>query len=302
MNLKDHLSKKGKAPKPNTTVWLPFCTLDVTTGSLWAGDPHLANADDGCVVKVPPGRYVVEGRPGAIGRDRIVSRLRVRLQSEKNLTLGKELGDTGTDSAMIGVCDIKAFDKALGKDPGDEVQDAIEAQTDDGFGIIKLKKFPGTVMPFVPTGSDGSGPVFALTAGRKRVGIELAFMDEEEDEPSKKTGKGSSVTHDTVSLMGTDREGFITRRSADGKEASFWYGGDLGPGKEFSLWSSAKPGPVEYRIRRASGSVLKAWSPMKKKTGGSEPFCAYETLKAGTYEFDFRIGKEVFSGLKLTLK
>jgi hypothetical protein len=62
MNLKDYLSKKGKAPKGNVEDWLAFCTLDVTTGSLWAGDPHLVNADDRCVTKVPRGRYVVEGR------------------------------------------------------------------------------------------------------------------------------------------------------------------------------------------------------------------------------------------------
>src|SRR5262249_22585570 len=126
MNLKDYLSRKGRAARGQASDWLHFCTLGVTSGSLWAGDPHLANADDGRVVKVPPGRYVVEGMGVASGRDRIVSRLRVRLESAKNPTLGKKLGDTGTDSAMIGVCDIKAFDKACGRDSGDEVQEAIE--------------------------------------------------------------------------------------------------------------------------------------------------------------------------------
>ena len=92
---------------------------------LRAGDPHLANADDGCVVKVPRGKYVVEGIGLAWGRDRIVSRLRVRLEGAKNLKPGKEVGDTGTDSAMIGVCDSKAFDKAIGPDAGEEVQEAI---------------------------------------------------------------------------------------------------------------------------------------------------------------------------------
>jgi len=116
MNLKDYLSKKAKPPKGKTTDWLRFYAIEVTTGSLWAGDPHLANADDGCVVKVPPGRYAVEGIGLTLGRDRLVSRLRVRLESVKNPKLGKELGDTGTDSAMIGVCDIKAFDKACGTD------------------------------------------------------------------------------------------------------------------------------------------------------------------------------------------
>ena len=60
MKLSDYLSKKAKPSDPKAKGWLMLCTLDVPTGSLWAGDPHLANADDGCVVKVTPGRYVVE--------------------------------------------------------------------------------------------------------------------------------------------------------------------------------------------------------------------------------------------------
>src|SRR5438876_132954 len=103
MNLKQYLSQKGKA-KGKTKAWLPFCTLDVKTGKLWAGDPH--HPLDRCVVKVPPGRYVVEGIGLAWGRDRIVSRLRVRLKTVKNPTIGKELDYTGTDSGMIGVCEI----------------------------------------------------------------------------------------------------------------------------------------------------------------------------------------------------
>jgi len=300
MNLKDYLSKKGKAPKGKTEEWLPFCKLDVTTGSLWSGDPHLANADDGCVAKVPKGRYVVEGIGLAAGRDRIVSRLRVRLESVQSPILGRELGDTGTDSAMIGVCDIKAFDKACGPDAGEEVQEAIEAQTGNGFGVINIRRFPGAVMPFLPVGSDGGGPVFALTSGGKCVGIELPFMDEQANGDAG-GGKDSAQDSEAVSLLGNDRDDFITRRMTDGKEASFWLGGHMKPGVEFSLWSNASIGPVDYRIRQASGSVLKDWSPMKKKSGGGASFYAFETLQTGQYEFDFRIEKNVFSKLKLVL-
>src|SRR3982750_379968 len=99
MKLEDYLSQNTKA-KGTTKDWLSFCKLDVKTGKLWAGDPHHPHADDGCVVKVPPGRYVIEAIGLASGRDRAVSRLRVRLESAKNLKLGKELGSTGTDSGM----------------------------------------------------------------------------------------------------------------------------------------------------------------------------------------------------------
>jgi hypothetical protein len=296
MNLKDYLSKKGKIPKEGAQDWLPFCTLQLTTGSLWAGDPHLANADDGHVTKVPPGRYVVEAVGLARGRERMVSRLRVRLQSAKNPTTGKALGDTGTDSAMIGVCDIKAFEKACGRDSGEEVQEAIEGQTDSGFGIISLKRFPGAVMPFVPTGSDGSGPVLALMSGRKRVGIELSFTGEDEKQEKGKPQVKPQLT--PVSLLNNDRDHFITRLTADGKETSFWLGGELKADLKFSIWTNARSGPVEYQVRKIGGRTVKKWSPLKKR---DRLFTGFEKLGPGTYEIDFRIGREKYSALKLAL-
>jgi hypothetical protein len=163
--------------------WMWYCELDVTTGSLWAGDPHLANADDGCVVEVPCGKYVVEGAGRSLEDDyRVVSKLRVRLQSALNPSVGDEVGDTGTDSAMIGVCDIRAFDAACAGDSGEGVQDAVESQTETGFGVIDLDQLPGAIMPFVPIGSDGGGPVYSLMTGGECVGIQLEFIEDESDE------------------------------------------------------------------------------------------------------------------------
>jgi hypothetical protein len=85
---------------------------------------------------------------------------------------------------------------------------------------------------------------------------------------------------------------------ADGEEVSFWLGGELKAGVKCYLWSTL--GPVDYRIRRDSGSVLKSWTAMKKKRGDDQ-FCALESLKPGKYEIDFRIGVQVFSELRLTL-
>ena len=181
-NLKDYLASKSWARLGERTKWLPICTLDVTTGALWAGDPHLANKDDGCVVHVPPGVYRVEGIGTKSGPGRAVARLRVCLDSVKKARLGKKVGDTGTDSAMIGICDIDAFDTACGADTGDAVQTAIEAQTENGFGVITLGQYPGAIMPFVPTGSDGSSPVRALMADRRCVGIDINFEAESEDQ------------------------------------------------------------------------------------------------------------------------
>lgn len=56
MNLKDYLSRRGKAPKGKTKEWLFFCELAVKSGKLWAGDPNLPNEDDGYAAKVPRGK------------------------------------------------------------------------------------------------------------------------------------------------------------------------------------------------------------------------------------------------------
>jgi hypothetical protein len=294
MNLTDYLSKKGKAPTADVGAWLTLCTFNVTTGSLWAGDPLLTNAEDGCVAKVPAGQYVVEGIGGTQGRYRYVSRLRVRLKTVKSPTIGKKLGNTGTDSAMIGVCDIKEFNKACGRKSGDEVRQAIETQTDKGFGILTLKKFPGAVMPFVPTGGDGSGPVFARTAGAKRVGIELPFVNEVQNEADHGSDQSESL-----SLLGDDEDHFITRKLADGAEASFWLGGKIEAGEEFCIWADGSREPVEYRVRRAGGTTLKKWSPLKMKSRAK--YSARERLNPGSYKIDFRIAKVIYGTLKLRL-
>jgi len=112
--------------------------MEVSTGSWWAGDPHLADKEGGCVVQVPPGVYRVEGIGAKSGPMRAVVRLRVCVDSVKKPKLGKKVGSAGTDSAMIGVCDIDAVDAACGTDSEEAVQAAIEARTRDGYGVIKL--------------------------------------------------------------------------------------------------------------------------------------------------------------------
>lgn len=297
MNLQDFLSNKGSDPKGKETDWLYFSTLTIKSGQLWAGDPHTPGAAHGCVVKLAPGQYIVEGTGMVSEGDRIVARLRVRLEGSENPTLGKSLGDTGTDSAMIGVCDIKAFEKIFDQDNEEEVQEAIEEQTGTGFGVMKFKDHPDAIMPFVPTGSDGTGPVFALMSGRKQVGIELPFDLEEEAESDENVAE---IDPELLSFLGDD-DTFITR-NLNGKEVAFWLGGDLVAGKKIYIWSNATQGPVEYRIKQKSGTLVQDWAAMKEQTGGGGTYCATQVLQAGNYEIDFLIANESFSGLKVTLK
>ena len=294
MNLREFLSGQGKFQKGKTTPWLPFCALRVTTGALWAGDPNVANAEDGCVVKVPRGKYRVEGVGISFGRRRVVSSLRVRLETTADPRIGKEVGTTGTDSAMVGVCDFKAFDAAVQCAGEDAFQEALHTQIKNGLGIIKVNRQPGAVMPCVPTGSDGSVPVFALLSAGRRAGIQLNFREDEDAQPERNAPE--------ISLLSEDRDDFKTWTLAGGGEVSCWVGGELKAGAEIGVWSSALSGPVAYRIRRTNGRPVKGWTPMKKIRGGGATFGVVEVLGAGGYEIDFRIGKEVFSAIKFILK
>ncbi len=159
------------------TDWLPLATLEVTTGSLWAGDPLLPNAEDGCVAKVAPGSYLVEGIGVSRGRNRFVGRLRVRPEAASPIEGGEVLGETGTDSAMIGICDVEAFATALVADENDDPnRPSIEVQTAAGHGVIRVGPAPARAeMPFAPTGGDGVVAVVSLRSGGRCVGMELNF-------------------------------------------------------------------------------------------------------------------------------
>jgi hypothetical protein len=96
MRLSDYLEKNEPGDPPAGTIgaesdWLEVGTLEVTTGSLWAGDPYLCTPDDGCVVKVPPGTYIVEAKGMDFDGRRRVSRMRAYLEDSTDpaLCLGR---------------------------------------------------------------------------------------------------------------------------------------------------------------------------------------------------------------------
>jgi len=171
----------GKMPLPTSerTEWLELCTIEVTSGKLWIGDPLIANEGDGCVATVPTGTYTVEGIGCLSDRTRTVYSVRARLKSAASVQVGAEIGETGTDCAMIGICDIGAFD-ATCKDAAD-VQDELEEKTSRaGFGCITFRKYRGAVMAFVPSGDgDGCGPVRELLESGTCIGIQHAFYGHE---------------------------------------------------------------------------------------------------------------------------
>ena len=172
------LSGKTPLPPGERTGWLELCTIDAHSGSLWIGDPLLANAEDGCVVRVPNGVYCIEGIGWLFEGLRAVQSVRARLKSALQVEVGSPIGETGTDSAMIGICDLVEFDKACGD--SDEVQEELEEKTQSGFGRITIKKHRKAVMVFVPSGGDGCGPVLQLIDAGTCVGFQHDFISEQQ--------------------------------------------------------------------------------------------------------------------------
>src|SRR5687768_13639578 len=123
MTLKQRIAqRKGEFPKAGVVGvegdWLPVGTIDAPKGSLLAVDVKMFNEDDGALAKVPPGKYVVEGKVMAFDKHLRVSRLRAYLRGTTP-TLGDEIGETGTDSAMIAIADIKDVDARVSGDDTD---------------------------------------------------------------------------------------------------------------------------------------------------------------------------------------
>jgi hypothetical protein len=180
VKLADYLENTKRGDPPVGTVgvesdWLEVGSFEVTTGSLWAGDPYVCNAEDGYVVKVPAGSYLVQAKAMDFAGRKLVSRMRVVHHAAGNPALGKEVGETGTDTAMIAVCDIEALVAAVAGDH-DRFLELVTGHDYKECGIVEFKLKKVVSMPYVTTGSDGGWPVFELRAGRRRVGIELEFM------------------------------------------------------------------------------------------------------------------------------
>ena len=128
---------------------------------------------DGLSIDVSAGDYRVEVKGLDVDGFRTVSRLRVVRRDVPAPARGDVIGETGTDSGQIAVCDIAAFGAAVGTD-ADLVERAVRDVGKTPFGTLVIA---GIDVVFCITGSDGGGPVHALLDGATVVGIELPFVD-----------------------------------------------------------------------------------------------------------------------------
>jgi hypothetical protein len=181
MRLADYLKGNKRSDPPVGTAgvesdWMDVGTLQVSSGSLWAGDPFVCNAEDGCVVEVPAGLYTLEAKAMDFAGRKRVSRLRVLLHGVQDPVLGEMVGETLTDTGLLAVCDIIAVDEAIGGDD-DRFNDLVTQRDYQDCGVVRFQMKAPVEIPYVsPAFGDCDAPVFELKSGHRRVGMELEFL------------------------------------------------------------------------------------------------------------------------------
>ena len=174
---------KGEVGKE--TDWMNLCELDLIGAQFLVVDANFVpSAKDGILISSKPGKYQVQIKGIDFSGDRRVSRLKVFLQNESP-TLGKQAGETWTDTAQTGIVDYESFSKAWGDDDDasyKKLQDKLESA--ENFGVVKFDKSANAVMPFVSSGfGDGSFPVLELVTNGQVVGVEVEFISAEMEYP-----------------------------------------------------------------------------------------------------------------------
>src|SRR5688572_14750813 len=106
-------AKRGERGKESD--WLEFCDLTVRGSKVQVVDvSYVPDEREGCMVTLNPGTYDVQVKAMAYGGDVRISRLRV-VRHGVSPSLAAELGETGTDTANVGVCDHEVFARDWGE-------------------------------------------------------------------------------------------------------------------------------------------------------------------------------------------
>lgn len=177
---------KGDFPKTGVkgveSAWMDYETLTVPNGRLWVGDPWQVDETQ-CSVDVAPGMYRVQVMGMDFKGHRRVARMRACLNSVARPVRGKACGQTGTDVAVVGLCDIGTFEEDVRRRHlrkyGKDIEAALDA---GGIGCIQFdygRKSGESFgrMALLPSGlGDGAFEVYPLRSGRRVVGLEVVFL------------------------------------------------------------------------------------------------------------------------------
>lgn len=175
-------ASKGAFPKAGVvgveSPWMDVCSLTITSGKMWVGDPMMVDPDYK-TVKTEKGEYTVEVKGMDFKGHRRISRARAYLGDPASLTLGKSVGMIPVDSALTAFTDITLAVKAIGDTHGDEYLADFESATGDGGIGLVVFEYAGNSFPMaiIPCGlGDGGYDVYPLCVGKKTVGVEVEFL------------------------------------------------------------------------------------------------------------------------------
>src|SRR5262245_38056787 len=121
MNLEEYFKEEPTGPanqgsKGIQSDWLDFCHFVLIGPKVLVVDANFVpSPDDGLVIELPPGRYHVQVRAIDYSGDKRVARLRAVLEGCAP-SIGRQLGETWTDTALTGICDLQTFTNAWGPD------------------------------------------------------------------------------------------------------------------------------------------------------------------------------------------
>jgi hypothetical protein len=188
MDLAKLLKKREKPPGPAPQKWLLATKLPVASGSLFIGDPYYDPAD-AYVATVPPGTYQIEARLRDLDGEWYTARVRAILEGCGEPKLGKQIGETCTDLAVLAFYDLKAAEEAIAGD-NDLYMDRVTKKSFATCGLVQLKLAKPMTIAYVETGFDCGALVYELRLGRRCVGVEVemdfaeleAFLEDEDED------------------------------------------------------------------------------------------------------------------------
>jgi hypothetical protein len=178
----------GSATQPLVSDWLDFCPFVLRGSSFLVVDPSFVPSEsDGVVLKATSGNYLLKAKVASYGQDHRIARLRV-IQESAQPSLGEQVGETWSDTAMTSVCDLEAVKQVWGEDDDASFEKVSRYFDEAGdYGIALLGGRSDPTIPFVSSGfGDGVFPVYELLEGGKVVGFEIVFIADAASYPFQK--------------------------------------------------------------------------------------------------------------------
>jgi hypothetical protein len=184
MRLEEYLAQPISALSHTNGIespWLDIDTINLLSGQFSIGDPTYFPGDQ-VFCECPLGIYLVQTKIMDYGSDRRFGRLRAILRNQPSTM--ELIGDISVDFASVGICDHPLFLAATQPFAQDEEQFfALYAnKLNDAYGRIVLPADPRVAMIFVSSGwGDGGYPVYRLVAEQQIIGVEVEFIDPDEE-------------------------------------------------------------------------------------------------------------------------